>query len=149
MSRRIFRWRNIGNEFEIFFLSLQKSMMCHCYIYREMSSLLVVVSRSWSRPRIFIIIIISNRKSYGGSTLCTHRHTHWKERKIIEKNLSEWMREKKSEKKNLILTTTYILSFIRSSLFTLIPLLSHSFIQLLHIRSSTKISIHLRMDDAA
>ncbi len=57
--------------------------------------------------------------------------------------------KKKKKKKNLILTTTYILSFIRFSLFTLIPLLSHSFIQLLHIRSSTKISIHLRMDDAA
>jgi hypothetical protein len=135
------------------FLSLQKSMMCHCYIYREMSSLLVVVSRSWSRPRIFIIII-SNRKSYGGSTLWTHRHTHWKERKIIEKNLCEWVNEgdtkrEEEREKNLILTTTYILSFIRSSLFTLIPLLSHSFIQLLHICSSTKISIHLRMDDAA
>ena len=33
-------------------------------------------------------------------------------------------------------------------LFTLI-LLSHSLIQLLHIRSSTKINIHLRTDDAA
>ena len=131
---------------------------CRCCIYEKMSSLLVVVSRYWSRPRIFI----------------THHH-QLKSRKLRRIDIvhTQTLREREAGRRyesKKILTYVrrrrrrrhtdayfFIVSFFSPSPFSLpsysLYLLwsssSHSFIQLQHIRSSTKINIHLRMDDVA
>lgn len=132
---------------------MKEQCECRCYISKKMSSLLVVMSRSWSRPRIFIIIFSITRVMEDRH--CIHidiYSTRWEKRKID--NERQWVREQEREcerkkvKKYLSLTNAYVRFFSLPSIYFDPPIID-SLIQLLYIRSSTKISIHLRMVDVA
>ena len=136
-------------------LSLSIRSIGKCQAYLLLCRLIVDHVLQFRSP----IITISIAKVMRESILCRHRYRKKRIRNEseseneIDRIMTNTQQESKRREKALLLCILVmycsISSFFTESLFTLILLFFlPSIIQLQHVRSSTKINIHLRMNDA-
>jgi len=129
----------IDNRQYTFVIDERQKKECHCvtFIRKCQAYLLLCLGVDHVLEFSSSIITISNRKSYEGSTLCTHRHTYTVKERAID-NRRKWKKKREKTLLFFLLLRTYFRLFVLFFLLYLLwslppPLLSSP----LYIHSSS------------